>query len=170
MTEFSNRDLMDAILLALSETPAASAATVATLQTLVTNLQNQVNNLSQLTTGFNINNFGSIFTTDNTETLLTSINIPVNKMGFIKFYCQVGRLGGISGTEGDCASFEKTLRVVNTSGTLEIRDIQSDFTSQDQAWQILFNINGNNINISGIGSNQNNLQWVGTTWVQLNSI
>ena len=72
------------------------------------------------------------------------------------------------GADGDSASYVRIARIKNINNVLTIKDLQSSYTSEDQAaWNCVIDINGTNARIRIQGANNNDVDWSCTYIVQI---
>ncbi|CAB4125128.1 hypothetical protein UFOVP53_65 [uncultured Caudovirales phage] len=104
-----------------------------------------------------------VSTTDATVTPIASVAIPTNSVVMLKAKIVGRRTGGTAGTVMDSAAYERTAKFKNIAGTVTIANLQSDYTSEDQA---AFNgtivVNGTNAEIQVKGAANNNMDWTVT--------
>jgi hypothetical protein len=71
------------------------------------------------------------------------------------------RTGGLAGSPGDGAAFKRTFRVKSIGGVVSILDMQSDYTSRDDAgMRVEYVVSGTDILFRVGGLTNNNLRWV----------
>jgi hypothetical protein len=136
-----------------------------TIPEQITVINTQIDNIVSNSTGFTITE-NSLSTTDASVTIALTTAIANNSMMFLKYWVQALRTGGSAGSVGDSSSFERTLKVINVGGVLTIKFRQSDFTSQDQDWNIDFLTSGTNLILTVQGTINNNINWKVTSWNQ----
>jgi len=104
-----------------------------------------------------------VLTTDATVTPIASVAIPTNSVVMIKAKIVGRRTGGTAGAAQDSAAYERTAKFKNIAGVVTIANLQSDYTSEDQA---AFNgtmvVNGTNAEIQVKGAANNNMSWTVT--------
>ena len=108
-----------------------------------------------------------VSTVDATVTTLATVAIPTDSEVLLKFQVTGRRSGGSAGANGDSAAYERTARFKNVGGTVTINNLQTDYTSEDQAsWDGTMTVSGTNALIRVKGANNNNVDWTATYFVQ----
>ena len=70
------------------------------------------------------------------------------------------RLGGLSGSPGDGATFIRIFRIKSIGSLVTIHDYQSDYTSKDNKNNnLVVSVNSTDIMVTVIGAANNNLKW-----------
>lgn len=112
---------------------------------------------------------GAVNTTDATLTTAQSIPVPADSMVLIEARILGRKTSGAGvGATGDGAAYVRTARFKNIGGTVTIHNLQSDFTSEDQAgWNGLLAVVGTNAVVRVQGSANNNMTWEVTTKIQI---
>lgn len=99
-------------------------------------------------------------TTDATTTTLATVATTTDTVTLVEVRISGRRTGGIAGTAGDSATYIRTARIKNVSGTASISNLQSDFTSEDQnGWNGTITVTGANILVRVTGAANNNITW-----------
>lgn len=110
-----------------------------------------------------------VSTTDATITTLSAVAIPTDSVVLLEYHITARRTGGASGSAGDSATYVRTLRAKNISGTVTIHDVQTDYTSEDQAaWNVAFSVSTTNVRLSVTGAAANNINWHSEVKIQTN--
>lgn len=123
----------------------------------------QVNKISltKIEDNQNKNYESSILTTNNIVTDILSVNVTSDCSIFMEAKIIGRRTGGSSGSAGDAATFKRSFRVKCIGGVVSIHDIQSDYTSRDNAtWNVSFQAVGSNVFLKVKGASNNNIQWI----------
>lgn len=106
-------------------------------------------------------------TTDATTTTLTSVTVPTDSAMLMEARIVGRRTGGTGGANGDAVVYVRTARFKNISGTVTIANLQSDYTSEDQAaWNGTLDVSGASARIRVTGAANNNITWTVTYTVQ----
>lgn len=103
-----------------------------------------------------------VLTTDATLTTIATLAIPVSSQVFANYTIIGNRTGGVSGTDGDGAIYERTFRAKRASaGGASVSKYQTDFTSEDQGgFDTSSSASGNNVLTQVKGATDNNMSWV----------
>jgi hypothetical protein len=106
-------------------------------------------------------------TANNSVTTIQTIPTDSNSVYLIEARILGRRTGGSSGTANDSATYIRTARIKNTAGTVTINNLQSDYTSEDQAgWDVTITASSPNCLIRVNGATNNNVSWNITTKIQ----
>lgn len=112
----------------------------------------------------------TVNTTNATVTTLATIAIPTNSSVKIETTIVGRRTGGTSGAAQDAAVYVRTARLKNVAGVVTIFNLQSDYTSEDQAtWNGTIAVSGTNAVVQINGAANNNVTWFATTKVHVNN-
>jgi len=104
-----------------------------------------------------------VSTTDATVTTLASISVASNSAILVQAQIVGRRTGGTSGASGDSAVYIRSARFKNVSGTVTILNLQSDYTSEDQAsWNGTLDVSGTSARIRVNAAANNNVDWTVT--------
>ncbi|MEM4379131.1 MAG: hypothetical protein QXL01_00390 [Thermoplasmatales archaeon] len=110
----------------------------------------------------------TVTTTDATTTTLASIAIPTDSNVMITAHISGRRTGGSAGNPQDGGVYIRTARLKNIAGTVTIHNLQSDFTSEDQAgWNGTIDVSGTNARLRVTGANNNTVLWEATIFTQI---
>jgi hypothetical protein len=110
-----------------------------------------------------VNTF-TVLTTNATLTTIATIATVVSSVMLLEVRVTGIRTGGTVGTVGDCATYMRTVRVKNVSGTVTLLNLQSDFTSEDQAaFNSTISVSGTDILVQVQGATNNNMTWKAVT-------
>jgi hypothetical protein len=73
------------------------------------------------------------------------------------------RTSGSAGAAGDAAHYIRTARLKNVAGTVTLHNLQSDYTSEDQAsWNGTLDVSGTTVRARVNGAANNNVTWEAT--------
>lgn len=107
-------------------------------------------------------------TTDDTLTTLASIAIPTNTRCLITADISCNQHGGTAGSNGDGASYKRTIDAKNIGGTVTIEKWTTDFTSEDvKAFRVSRAVNTTNVDISVEGEVDRDLAWFANVTIQI---
>lgn len=110
----------------------------------------------------------AVSTSNATVTTLQSLSFPADCTALVEVFVTAERLSGTGGATGDSAAYKRTLRVKSIAGALTIKDLQSDYTSEDQAgWNCTIDVSGSNARVRVTGAANNTVKWHTTTKVQV---
>jgi hypothetical protein len=110
---------------------------------------------------------GSVQTTTAAAAAAATIAVPANTEVLVEARIMGFRTGGTSGSAGDSACYVRTAHVKNVAGTVTIKNLQTDFTSEDQAsWDGTFAVSSTNVLVNVKGAVNNNVDWFVTYTVQ----
>lgn len=105
-------------------------------------------------------------TTDATQTSVTTVTVPTDSALLIEARIVGRRTGGTAGAAQDAAVYVRTARYKNVAGTVTINNLQSDYTSEDQAgWNGTLDASGTTARIRVTGAANNNITWTVTYFV-----
>lgn len=105
----------------------------------------------------------TVNTTDATATQLASIAVPTDSSLLLEIRVIGRRTGGTGGSAGDAAHYIRTARYKNVGGSVSVVNVQSDYTSEDQAgWGITLGVNGTSARVQVTGAANNNITWEAT--------
>ena len=103
---------------------------------------------------------GSQQTTDASVYTLDGIEIPANSCVLITSTVLARRSGGTSGSVGDSAVYVRSARFSNIAGVVTMRDLQSNYTSEDQpAFNATLAVSGTMAIINVRGAANNTIDW-----------
>ena len=108
-------------------------------------------------------------TTTSTNALKTmqTISIADNSVYLIEARVIGKRTDGIAGTAGDSATYIRTFKAKNVSGSVSISHYDSMYTSEDQtSWDVKASISDTDVLIRVAGATNNDISWQTTTIVQ----
>lgn len=104
---------------------------------------------------------GSVLTTNNVSTTILSVNCATETNTLMEAKIVARRTGGTAGSPGDGATFKRSFRVKSIGGVVTIHDIQSDYTSRDNAaMNVSFQVSGAVVEVKVKGLNNNNIKWI----------
>jgi hypothetical protein len=104
-----------------------------------------------------------VSTTDATVTNLVTLSVPSGKSILVEARIIGARTGGSAGSAGDSATYVRTARFKNVGGTITIHNLQSDYTSEDQAaWNGSLVIDAGAAKVQVSGAANNNIDWTVT--------
>lgn len=99
-------------------------------------------------------------TTNNAYVTAATVAIPTDSAVIIKVFAVGRRTGGSAGTAQDAGVYERTARFKNTAGIVSIFNLQTDYTSEDQAnFDVTMDTSGTDARIRVRGQTNNNLNW-----------
>lgn len=102
----------------------------------------------------------TVNTTDATVTTLATIATVTDTVMLLEAKVTGRRTGGTAGTAGDSATYIRTARIKNIGGTVTISNLQSDYTSEDQAgFNATIVVSGTNALVQVTGTANNNMTW-----------
>lgn len=121
-----------------------------------------VDQISPIKIGDNYNTHvqNTVVTNDNSLTQIITYNTVSDATFTIQAKWTALRIGGLSGSPGDGASFIRYARVRRWAGSLTLLDIQSTYTSRDGAFNIAISTAGTQIIFYVIGKNNQQIRWV----------
>lgn len=102
----------------------------------------------------------SLVTSDSSLTQIISYNTTSDGTFTIEAKWTALRLSGLSGSNGDGASFVRHVRVKRWGGSMSIVDLQSTYTSRDGSFNVLVATSGTQIQFYVVGKNNQNIRWV----------
>lgn len=105
----------------------------------------------------------STFTVNTTTATLTTIATVAtvsDTVMLVEAKITGRRTGGSAGTAGDSCTYIRTVRVKNVGGVVSLMNLQSDFTSEDQAaFNGTIGFSGTNVLVQVQGAANNNMTW-----------
>lgn len=102
----------------------------------------------------------TVATTDATVTTLATVATTTDTVMILEARISGRRTGGSAGTAGDSSTYIRTARIKNVAGTVTIQNLQSDYTSEDQAgWNGTITVSGTNALVRVTGAANNNITW-----------
>lgn len=123
----------------------------------------QINKISptKIEDAYNKTHESTVNTTNSTVTDIYSLNLTTDCSILAETKIVGRRTGGTSGTAGDAATFIRSFRIKSIGGVITIHDVQSDYTSRDNAsWTVLFQVIGASVVFRVRGAANNNIQWI----------
>lgn len=99
-------------------------------------------------------------TTDNVVTTIADIAVPTDNVMKLNFDLVARQHGGVAGTIGHGAAFERTIMATNISGVVNIKTEQNSFTSRDAGFTMeASTVSGTNIRTRVKGETNKNIAW-----------
>lgn len=122
--------------------------------TLINSRLEPIANVTEDTTG------ATITTSDAGVTTLQTIAIPTDTGLIIECHITARKTGGVGvGTTGDVNGYVRTVKAKNVGGVVTIGVIQTDFTSEDIAFNATFDVNVTDVRVRVTGAVDDNVTW-----------
>ena len=101
-----------------------------------------------------------VSTTDATVTTIATIAVPTDSTLYVEATIIGRRTGGTAGASGDSSIYIRTARLKNVGGTVTLSNLQTDYTTEDQAsWNGTITVSGTNALVRVNGAANNNVSW-----------
>lgn len=112
----------------------------------------------------------SIITNDATPTQIMSLDCSIDGMWMVEARVTCRRIGGLSGSPGDGATFIRTFRIKSIGSSVTVHDVQSDYTSRDNPLiNVQISTTSTYVIIKVVGRANNNMKWNADVLTNINT-